>query len=77
MSGGLACAIVEPSTKVTIECTMDCGWTTTSIRSAAMSKSRVASMSSRPLLTRVAELIVISGPIDQVGCAIACSTVTS
>ena len=33
MSGGLACAIVEPSTNVTIECTTDCGCTTTSIRS--------------------------------------------
>ena len=33
MSGGLAWAIVDPSTKVTIECTIDCGWTTTSMRS--------------------------------------------
>ena len=33
MSGGLAWAIVEPSVKVTIECTMDCGCTTTSMRS--------------------------------------------
>ncbi len=31
MSGGLAWASVEPSTKVTIECTIDCGCTTTSI----------------------------------------------
>ena len=34
-------------------------------------------MSSRPLLTRVAELIVTTGPIAQVGWASACSTVTS
>ena len=33
MSGGLAWAIVEPSVKVTIECTIDCGCTTTSMRS--------------------------------------------
>ena len=33
MSGGLAWAMVDPSTKVTIEGTIDCGWTTTSIRS--------------------------------------------
>ena len=33
MSGGLAWASVDPSTKVTIECTIDCGCTTTSIRS--------------------------------------------
>jgi hypothetical protein len=33
MSGGLACASVEPSVNVTIECTIDCGCTTTSIRS--------------------------------------------
>ena len=32
MSGGLAWAIVEPSMKVTIECTIDCGCTTTSMR---------------------------------------------
>ena len=38
-----------------------------------MSNSRCASITSRPLLTRVAELIVTSGPIDQVGWASACS----
>ena len=34
-------------------------------------------MSSRPLLTSVAELIVTTGPMSQVGWASACSTVTS
>ncbi len=34
-------------------------------------------MTSRPLLTRVAELIVMTGPIAQVGWASACSRVTS
>ena len=33
MSGGLACASVEPSANVTIEWIIDCGCTTTSIRS--------------------------------------------
>ena len=33
ISGGLACARVEPSVNVTIECTIDCGCTTTSMRS--------------------------------------------
>lgn len=33
-------------------------------------------MTSSPLLTRVAELIVITGPMDQVGWARASSTVT-
>ena len=31
MSGGLACAMVEPSVNSTIEWTTDCRWTTTSI----------------------------------------------
>ena len=42
-----------------------------------MPKSRCASITSRPLLTRVAELIVTNGPMSQVGCASACSGVTS
>ncbi len=33
MSGGLACANVEPSVNVTIEWIIDWGWTTTSMRS--------------------------------------------
>ena len=69
MSGGLAWASVAPSTNSTIECTIDCGCTTTSIRSYGTPNSSCASISSRPLLTRVAELVVISWPIDQVGCA--------
>ena len=77
MSGGLAWASVEPSTNSTIECITDCGWTTTSIRSIGMSKSRCASITSRPLLTSVAELMVMTGPMAQVGWAIACSGVTS
>src|SRR5699024_10809119 len=76
ISGGLACAIVEPSRKVTIECTTDCGWTTTSIRSLATPNNNCASISSRPLLTMVAELMVTTGPMSQVGCASACSSVT-
>ena len=77
MSGGDACTIVEPSTNSIIECTTEVGWTTTSMRSKPMSNSRCASMTSIPLFTRVAELIVITGPMSQVGCAIAWSGVTS
>ena len=73
MSGGLAWAIVAPSVKVTIECTTDCGWTTTSIRSYGMPNSRCASITSRPLLTSVAELMVTTGPMSQVGWASACA----
>ena len=77
MSGGEAWTSVEPSTNSTIECTTDCGCTTTSMRSNGMSKSRCASITSSPLLTRVAELIVMTGPMAQVGWASACSGVTS
>ena len=77
MSGGLAWAIVEPSVNVTIECTIDCGCTTTSMRSYGMPNSRWVSISSRPLLTSDAEFSVFIGPIDQVGWAPACSGVTS
>jgi hypothetical protein len=76
MSGGLAWARVDPSVKVTMECTTDCGCTVTSIPSYGTSNSRCASMSSRPLLTRLAEFRVFIGPIDQVGWAPACSRVT-
>ena len=72
MVGGLACTRVEPSTNSTIECTTLVGWTTTSIRSNGMPKSRWASITSSPLLTRVAELIVTTGPMAQVGWASAC-----
>ena len=41
MSGGLAWAIVEPSVNVTIECTIDCGWTTTSMRSYGDAEQQV------------------------------------
>ncbi len=77
MSGGLAWASVDPSTNSTMEWITDCGCTITAIRSMGMSKSRWASITSRPLFTRVAELIVMTGPIAQVGWAIACSGVTS
>ena len=77
MSGGQAWTSVEPSTNSTIECTTQVGCTTTSMRSKGMPKSRCASITSRPLLTRVAELIVMTGPMSQVGWASACSGVTS
>ena len=58
MSGGDAWAMVEPSMNSTMECTIDCGCTTTSMRSYGTSNSRCASITSRPLLTRVAEFVV-------------------
>src|SRR5690606_37411172 len=76
MSGGDAWAMVEPSTNSTIEWTTDCGWTTTVMSSTATSKSRWASMSSRPLLTRVAEFTVTTGPIAHVGWTSASAAVT-
>ncbi len=69
IEGGEAWARVEPSVNSTIECTTDWGWTTTSIRSKGMSKSRCASMTSRPLLTRVAEFVVTTRPMSHVGWA--------
>src|SRR6516165_5609424 len=75
MSGGLAWAIVEPSVNSTMEWMTDCGWTTTLIFSKPSPNSRWASITSSPLLTRVAELIVITGPMFQVGWASACSGV--
>ena len=77
MSGGEACISVEPSRNSTIECTTDCGWTTTSMRSSGRPNSRWASTTSRPLFTSVALLTVTSGPIDQVGWASASAGVTS
>src|SRR5699024_1954954 len=40
MSGGLAWAMVEPSIRVAIEWTMDCGWTTTSTRCSGRSNRK-------------------------------------
>ena len=50
MSGGLAWAIVEPSTNSTIEWITDCGWTTTSIASYGTSNSSCASITSSALV---------------------------
>src|ERR1700753_3830403 len=51
--------------------------TTMSIRSYAVPNRWWASITSRPLFISVAESIVILPPIAQVGCASACSIVTS
>ncbi len=67
MSGGLNWATIEPSSNSTMECTIDCGWMTTSIWSGAKSKSQRASMISSALFIIVAESIVIFGPMSQVG----------
>ena len=77
MVGRPSWATTAPSTNSTIEWMSCCGWTTTSMRSKGMSKSRCASITSRPLLTSVAELVVITRPIAKLGWASACSGVTS
>src|SRR5699024_9181503 len=77
IDGGDALDTVAPSMKVTAECTTDCGWTVTSIRSYGTPNNRWASISSRDLLTRVAEFNVIIRPISHVGCRRACAAVTS
>ena len=76
MSVTPSCAMIEPSTSSTIECTIDCGCTRTSIRSGETSNSQRASITSSPLFINVAESIVIFGPIVHVGCRSASSGVT-
>ena len=68
MSVTPSCARIEPSTISTIECTTDCGCTTTSIRPAGTPNSHRASITSSPLFINVAESIVIFLPMRQVGC---------
>ena len=75
MSGCPRCASVAPSQSATSACTIDCGCTTTSIRSYGVPNSQCASITSRPLFISVAESIVILPPIAQVGWRSACSTV--
>ncbi len=77
MSGGDACAMVAPSRNSTMECTMDCGWTVTSMRLGGMSNSRLASMTSSPLFISVDEFMVTTGPMFHVGWFSACSGVMS
>src|SRR6185436_730114 len=77
MSGLESCAIIEPSWYSTSECTMLCGWISTSMRSGATSNSQRASITSRPLFIMVAESTEILRPITQLGCAQACSGVTA
>ena len=49
--------------------------TTISMSSGGRSYSHIASISSSPLFIMVAESMVILAPIDQFGCASACSRV--
>ncbi len=75
MSVTPSCASTVPSTSSTIEWMIDCGWMRTSILAASTPKSQRASITSRPLFMRVAESIVIFGPMRQVGWARASSRV--
>ena len=72
MDGGESCASMAPSVNSTRQCTMLCGWITAVHCSGRRPKSHWASISSSPLLASVAESTVIFGPIDQVGCLVAC-----
>src|SRR3954469_4933990 len=76
MSGWPMCASDAPSLSCTSAWTIDCGCTTTSIRSSGTPKRCIASMTSRPLFISVAESIVIFPPMSHVGWASACSRVT-
>ena len=71
------CARIEPSTYSTMECTVDCGCTSTSIRSEGRPNSRAASITSRPLFIMVAESMEILAPIVQTGCLSAFSGVAA
>ena len=76
MSGVPSCAIIAPSLNCTMEWIRLCGWTTTWTSSRPTPKSHLASITSNPLLTIVAESMVIFCPMDQFGCFNASSTWT-
>ncbi len=67
MSGWESWAMVAPSLNSTIEWMIDCGCTTTSMRSKPTPNSSWASSTSRPLFMSVEESTVIFGPIFHVG----------
>src|SRR5437867_12177959 len=69
------CASTDPSANSTIECTILCGWTTTSTCAIPTPNNQCASIISSPLLNSLAESIVIFCPMFQVGCFRACCTV--
>ena len=69
-------AMIDPSVSSTIECTTDCGCTTTSMAAAGVPNSQCASITSRPLFISVAESMVILRPIRHVGWLRAASTGT-
>src|SRR5689334_25330363 len=69
MSGGLAWAIVDPSVNSTMGWVTDWRWTTTSMRWEGTANRRWASVSSSPLVTGVAGVSVMSGPMLRVGWA--------
>ena len=58
---------MAPSANSTMECTTDCGCTSTSISLSRESEQPCASMTSKPLLTMVDESTVIFAPMLQLG----------
>src|SRR5204863_6462028 len=59
IDGGQSCASIAPSVNSTRQCTMLCGCSTAVHCAGLRPKSHCASISSRPLLARVAESTVI------------------
>ena len=57
MSGVPSCALIAPSSNSTIECTIDCGCSSTVIFSTGVPNSQCASITSKPLFTSVDESI--------------------
>src|SRR5262249_20323530 len=64
-----------PSLNSTREWIVDCGCTTTLTRLGGRLNNRQASITSNPLFIRVAESMVMRGPIFHVGWFNACPTV--
>lgn len=76
MEGNPSCASTAPSGSSTMEWTMLWGCTTAWIFSGSAENSQEASMTSSPLLKRVAESTVIFAPMSQFGCFSASRAVT-
>ena len=68
MSGCPTCATARRRQRA-MPWTIDCGCTTTSMRSYGRPNRKCASITSRPLFISVAESIVILAPMSHVGCA--------
>ena len=77
MEGTLIWASTAPSANSTMEWTMLSRWTSTSTCESAAPYRCIASMTSNPLLSMVAQSTVILAPMFQLGCASARAGVTA